>query len=338
MIRDHWHLLFHDALFNHHRFRYLQGRNQHEYQSVMEFPTFAQLRRYQKTFRVATTIGIVAGFLISIAIVIWPVIFDPNKSKAGEVSLMTAASSGEALLLESPPLYAPRITSIFPNSGPDTGGTIVTVQGDNFTQAPVVSIGGTLAENVVFLNSTTISITTSPKVAGVYDLVVTNPDGRGVTLSGAYTYLGVSDGHQYMNTSGQENAAVSEDPADLSVASVGTDNKSLVPAANPAPTISSLSPARGTKLGGNTVTITGTNFYGLPTITFGGNAATNVVLVNATTVTALTPVHAVGVVDVIIVNPDGQSAILGAGFTFSEPLSPVRMQGSIRSKVNLRVK
>ena len=48
------------------------------------------------------------------------------------------------------------------------------------------------------------------------------------------------------------------------------------------------------------MTITGTNFVAGATVTFGGTAATNVVVVSSTTITATTPAHAVGAVTVTV--------------------------------------
>ena len=55
------------------------------------------------------------------------------------------------------------------------------------------------------------------------------------------------------------------------------------------PTVSSVSPNNGPVAGGTAVTITGTNFAAGATVTFGGTAATNVVVANSTTITATTP-------------------------------------------------
>ena len=53
------------------------------------------------------------------------------------------------------------------------------------------------------------------------------------------------------------------------------------------------------------MTITGTNFTGATAVTFGGTAATGVTVVNATTITAVTPAHAAGVVNVAVTTPGG---------------------------------
>ncbi len=50
----------------------------------------------------------------------------------------------------------------------------------------------------------------------------------------------------------------------------------------PLPTVTSVSPSSGSTAGGTAVTITGTNFVAGATVTFGGAAATNVVVVSST--------------------------------------------------------
>lgn len=84
-----------------------------------------------------------------------------------------------------------------------------------------------------------------------------------------------------------------------------------------APTLSSITPATGPATGGTPVTISGTNFANGATVTIGGVAATAVVLSTTTTLTAVTPAHAAGVVNVVINNPDGGTATLAGGFTYT---------------------
>ena len=69
------------------------------------------------------------------------------------------------------------------------------------------------------------------------------------------------------------------------------------PATNP-PTVTSVSPVSGSTAGGTAVTITGTNFAAGATVTFGGTAATNVVVVSGTQITATTPAGRAGAVTV----------------------------------------
>src|SRR6202008_3244382 len=69
---------------------------------------------------------------------------------------------------------------------------------------------------------------------------------------------------------------------------------------------------------GTAVTITGTNFAAGATVTFGGTAATNVVVVNGTQITATTPAHAAGAVTVSV-TVNGQAGNLASGYTYNAP-------------------
>ncbi len=86
----------------------------------------------------------------------------------------------------------------------------------------------------------------------------------------------------------------------------------------PPPTVSAIDPASGTTLGGTAVTITGTNFTGATGVTFGGTAATSFTVNSATRITATTPVHAAGAVDVAVTTPAGTATLTG-GFTYVVP-------------------
>ncbi|MDP9130212.1 MAG: IPT/TIG domain-containing protein, partial [Candidatus Binatota bacterium] len=57
--------------------------------------------------------------------------------------------------------------------------------------------------------------------------------------------------------------------------------------------------------GGTAVTISGTAFTGVTDVTFGGTPATSFVFINPTTITAVTPAHAAGLVDVNVTAPSG---------------------------------
>lgn len=88
-----------------------------------------------------------------------------------------------------------------------------------------------------------------------------------------------------------------------------------------APTLTSLSVATGTPAGGTSVTLTGTGFYGPAEVYFGAIAAINVTVVSATSITCATSAHAAyptSVVDVVVINADGQeSNTLSGAFTFA---------------------
>ena len=87
----------------------------------------------------------------------------------------------------------------------------------------------------------------------------------------------------------------------------------------PAPTVTSVSPNSGTTAGGTAVTITGANFATGATVMFGSAAATSVVVVSGTQITATTPAGTAGAALVTVSNPGGQSGALAGGFTYIAP-------------------
>ena len=96
-----------------------------------------------------------------------------------------------------------------------------------------------------------------------------------------------------------------------------------------APTLTSVSPSTGTFQGGTAVTLTGSAFStawqaagttGAPKVLFGSLLATSVVVVNATTITCVTPASSGnGSVSVSVFNGDGQFADVPAAFTYTSP-------------------
>jgi len=90
------------------------------------------------------------------------------------------------------------------------------------------------------------------------------------------------------------------------------------------PSVTSITPNNGPTNGGTPITITGIGFVNGATVTIGGIAARNVVFVNSTTITAITPVgpanqQATQAQDVVVHNPDGSALTLAHGFTWSIP-------------------
>ena len=78
------------------------------------------------------------------------------------------------------------------------------------------------------------------------------------------------------------------------------------------PTVTSISPVTGLNAGGTTITITGSNFSGATSVTFGGVAGTDLVVNSATSITVKTPEHALGLVNVVVINGFGTGSLTGA--------------------------
>jgi hypothetical protein len=91
--------------------------------------------------------------------------------------------------------------------------------------------------------------------------------------------------------------------------------------ANPTHT-TAITPNAGPMAGGTPVTITGTDFRSGATVTIGGAAATSVTVVSSTQITAMTPAHACGTVDVVVTDPGDQGGTLSGGFFYTSPQPP----------------
>ena len=177
-------------------------------------------------------------------------------------------------------LGLPTVSGLSPVQGFASGGTAVTITGTGFTGTTNVKFANTSATPTV-VNDTTITVTSPAHAVGVVDVTVIGPNGTSATTAAdQFTYI----------------------------------------ADNVAPTVSGLSPAGGTTLGGTTVTLTGSGFTGTTGVQFGGTGGTGVSVVNDTTVTVITPAHAAGQVDVTVTNPQGTSTAVNADhYTFATP-------------------
>ena len=96
------------------------------------------------------------------------------------------------------------------------------------------------------------------------------------------------------------------------------DSVSATCTPEPLPTVTNVNPSQGPTAGGTSVTLTGMNFGGASGVTFGGNAATNVTVVSATSITATTPAHAAGAVDVVVTTGAG-SFTASSAFNYIAP-------------------
>ncbi|WP_158225402.1 putative Ig domain-containing protein [Rhizobium sp. 11515TR] len=103
-------------------------------------------------------------------------------------------------------LGAPMVTSISPASGPQGGGTVVTLTGSNFTNATAISFGGTPAAAFAVNNASSITATTPAHSAGATNVTVITAGGSG-TLTGGYTFLNPPVAQAVSVTVGQNSSA-----------------------------------------------------------------------------------------------------------------------------------
>ena len=139
--------------------------------------------------------------------------------------------------------------TLFQSDGTANGGDDIQIQGTGLSGPDFAVTFGGASATVLGAFGNFAVVRTPAHAAGLVDVVLTNSDGS-TTLTGAFTFH---------------------------------------PPDGPAPTISSYTPTSGTTVGGTEITLTGTNYRANATVTVGGTQATNIVVVNATTITARTP-------------------------------------------------
>jgi len=94
-----------------------------------------------------------------------------------------------------------------------------------------------------------------------------------------------------------------------------------VAACNPTPVVQGISPTSGPEGGGNTVTITGSNFKVGAQVDFGGKLVPANVT-SATQLTATVPAGAIGSVQVTVVNPKEKRAAESVTYTYEDKTAP----------------
>lgn len=102
----------------------------------------------------------------------------------------------------------------------------------------------------------------------------------------------------------------------------GTNATGYTYKANAAPTVSAVAPATGPLTGGTSVTITGTNLLPGATVRFGNTYGVDVTVAGSTGILVTTAVGVAGVAPIVVTNPDGQSAVLASGFTYTATPAP----------------
>ena len=175
------------------------------------------------------------------------------------------------------------VDEVSPPTGPTNGGTTVTIRGTGFAPGATVKFGTIPATSTEVVNATELRAVTPAgpfdfATSRVVDVVVTNPNGAAAQKNVSFTWT------------------------------------------VPPPSIASVTPASGARTGGTLVTIRGAGFStAFPVnVSFGGAAATNVTVVDAVTLTARTPAHAVGATNVDITTSKG-SASAASAFRFLAP-------------------
>jgi hypothetical protein len=254
----------------------------------------------------------------------------------------------------------PSITGISPSSGSTEGGTSVTITGTSFIGATSVTFDGIAATSLNIVNSTTITCVTPARSTGAVGIIVTTLYGTSgafspftyitpPVISSISSSSGSTEGGTNVTIRGTNfTGATSVTFGGLSATSLSIVNSTTITCITPActtgavgiivttgggpsdafssftyitpPSITDISPSSGSTVGGTNVTITGTNFTGATLVTFGGLVATNINVVNNTTITCVTPARSTGAgaVGIIVTTGGGPSGAFSS-FTYITP-------------------
>jgi formylglycine-generating enzyme required for sulfatase activity len=158
----------------------------------------------------------------------------------------------------------------------------------------------------------------SPMQGSVLGGTVITITGTGLTTTSGVAIGGVPCTAVQVLSSTQVRAttpAGSAGPVSIAVTTVTGTSLAPTPFTYVQQSVASIVPNTGPYLGGTAITITGSFLAGTTSVTIGGVPATDVQVVDATTVTATTPAGSVGAVDVVVSGAKG-AVTLAAGFMY----------------------
>ena len=192
-------------------------------------------------------------------------------------------------------LNQPSLASVWPLSGPATGGTRAMIRGRGFRPGARVYLGGVEAAAVTYVADDLVTAVLPGGVPGVVDLLLRNPDAQEATLPEAFTLV---------------------DPAVLGAA----------------PGVASCFPGAGALAGGTSVRVQGNDFQAAGRAFFGGFPAATA-YVDSLRLSASSPAYPREAdVRVEVTNPDGQSAGLDGCFHYTDALGdePAPLVGAVQ--------
>ena len=175
----------------------------------------------------------------------------------------------------------------------------VTAGASGSNSSPSSGAATTTSANELIFGANTVATTTSMPGIGFTSRIITVPDGN-IAEDKVVTVSGSNSATATLSDSG---------PWVMQMATFSA-------VSGPAPTVISVSPNSGPAAGGTAVTIAGTSFAAGATVAFGSAPATNVVVVNGTTITVTTPAGSAGPATVTVTNTGSQSGSLANGYTY----------------------
>lgn len=116
----------------------------------------------------------------------------PAASIAGAVDVSAVAGSQIGVAPSAFTYIETTISQVSPAFGPIAGGTQVMITGVNFVTGSTITLGGTAATGVTFIDSQHYLITTPAHALGFVNIVITDPTAVSTTLTSGFQYSGQS--------------------------------------------------------------------------------------------------------------------------------------------------
>ncbi|MDK8181639.1 IPT/TIG domain-containing protein [Paenibacillus sp. UMB4589-SE434] len=207
----------------------------------------------------------------------------PVWSKAEAVDVIVVNPDGQIGLLAGGLKYIlpppPSIDSITPNTGLNSGGTVVIIKGKNFNATTKVYINNVEAPSSYFNPTEVQAKIPASSAVGAVDVKVINSDGQFGAVAGGFTYT-------------------AQPP-------------------KPGPVINSVTPNNGAKTGGNVISVLGANFVNGSVVYINGVLSASSFYGSGQMVLRVPGSAITGPVDVKVINPDGQEALLPGAYTYN---------------------
>jgi IPT/TIG domain len=276
-----------------------------------------------------------------------PSLFSTRKGRRRAQGRRTSRGFRIGLELLEDRITPTSVTALSPVFGPVAGGTSVTITGTGFTGVTAVDFGTTPAASDTVVSATTITAESPAGTGAVDVTVTAAGGTSPTSPADQYTYSAAPAVSAISPTAGplvggtlvtitgsgftgatsvnfgttpatnltvvNDTTITADSPAGTGTVNVTVTTPLGTSAASSADqftyglAVSGLSPAAGPLGGGTLVTITGSGFTGATAVDFGTTPAASFTVNSATTITAASPAHTAGTVNVTVTTPTGTS-------------------------------
>jgi uncharacterized repeat protein (TIGR01451 family) len=233
-----------------------------------------------------------------------------NASSTLDPSLANNTQSATTSVTTSADLSLTNVVSAATVAGGNTLSYTIHVANAGPSDAQTVAMSDLIPANTTFISDTQTSgpafTLSTPAVGGtgtISNTIGTFASGASATFSVVVQVApGTTNGASIVNS-----PAITAATTDASLANNSQSATTTV--SDPAPTVTSVTPAQATLAGGTVVTITGTNLGGATAVDFGSTPITTFTSDSATQIVLVSPAGPGGTVDVTVVTHGGTSAV-----------------------------